>query len=141
MGAHVSVPMYQRTVPQRYRLVGIRCTRCGAVIFPPKGACPGCRGTEFAEQVLSGRGKVYSFTVIEGAVSPPEFTDQARALGRYVVGVVELEEGPRVIAQIACPPEGLELGLPVKAVLRRLYVQEGVIRYGYKFAPYGRCPE
>lgn len=138
MGAHVSVPMYQRTLPQRYRLVGLRCASCGMVIFPPKGACPACRGTDLREQALSGEGKLYSFTVIEGSAAPPEFSDQANAVGRYVVGVVELDEGPRVIAQVAAPPEGLELGMPVRAVLRRLYVQEGVIRYGYKFVPRAR---
>lgn len=133
MGAHVSVPMYQRTLPQRYRLVGSKCTGCGAVLFPPKAVCPRCRGVDLEEYELSGRGNLYSFTVVEGSSAPPEFSDQANAVGRYVVGVVELEEGPRVIAQVVCPVDALQLGLPVQAVFRRLYVQEGVIRYGYKF--------
>jgi len=40
--AYVSVPSWQRTVPQRHRLVAGRCPNCGALNFPPDGACRGC---------------------------------------------------------------------------------------------------
>lgn len=136
MGAHVSVPAYQRTIPQRYRLAAGKCTRCGAIVFPPKVACPTCRTTQQQDIFLSGWGQIESFTVIEGAGAPPEFVNQARALGRYVVALVRLDEGPRVVAQITdCEPESIWLGMRVKATFRQLYVQEGVIRYGYKFRP------
>ncbi|HHY95041.1 MAG TPA: Zn-ribbon domain-containing OB-fold protein [Firmicutes bacterium] len=136
MGAHVSVPMYQRTVPQRYRLQGLRCRHCGTVIFPPRAVCPACRGAELEPYPLSGRGKIYSFTVIQAGGAPPEFAAQAEALGSYAVALIDLEEGPRVIAQMTgCDPASLRLGIPVEAVFRRVYVQEDVIRYGYKFRP------
>jgi uncharacterized OB-fold protein len=32
-----------------------------------------------------------------------------------------------------CDPHRLEIGMAVRATIRRLYEQEGVIRYGYKF--------
>lgn len=69
MGAHISIPMYQRSVSQRYRLVGHKCKHCGRVNFPPKAVCKYClKGSEFEEVVLSGRGTVYSYTVIAGGV-------------------------------------------------------------------------
>jgi uncharacterized OB-fold protein len=37
--AHVSVPMYWRTIPQRYKMMGQKCKKCGSVNFPPKGVC------------------------------------------------------------------------------------------------------
>lgn len=135
MGAHISIPMYQRAVPQRYRLVGQRCLACGKINFPPKAVCKYCKqGTSFEDVQLSGKGTIYSYTIIAGGGAPPEFAAEARCKGSYPVLIVELEEGPRVIAQMVDPPEeGISIGMPVKAVFRRIYEEEGVIRYGYKF--------
>lgn len=154
MGAYISVPVWERTIAQRYGLKGQRCRTCGTVLFPPKLVCPACGGDSFEAAALSGRGHIYSFTVIAGGGAPPEFEWQANAVGSYVVGLVELEEGPRIIAQIVGidprvataspvfedPSDGSGeggkrslIGLPVKAVIRKVYEQEGVIRYGYKF--------
>ncbi len=133
--AHVSVPMYWRTIPQRYRLVGHKCTRCGVVNFPPKGVCKAClASSEFQEVPLSGRGRIYTFTTIGAGGAPPEFADQERASGSYSVAIVELEEGPRVIGQLAdADPKAVAIGTPVRAELRRIYSEEGVVRYGFKF--------
>ncbi len=137
MGAHISIPMYQRAVPQRYRLVGQKCVRCGRVNFPPKAVCKYCLTcSEFENIQLSGRGTVYSHTVIAGGGAPPEFSEAARCKGSYPVAVVELEEGPRIIAQLINPPEeGITVGMKVEAVFRRIYEEEGVVRYGFKFRP------
>ncbi len=137
MGAHISIPMYQRAVPQRYRLIGKRCRACGKINFPPKAVCKYCcKGSEFEDVQLSGRGTIYSYTVIAGGGAPPEFAAEARCKGSYPVAVVELEEGPRVIAQLVTPPEeSLTIGMPVKGVFRKIYEEEGVIRYGFKFSP------
>lgn len=137
MGAHISIPMYQRSIGQRYRLVGHKCKACGVINFPPKAACKRCGSLEGFENVqLCGRGKVYSYTVIAGAGAPPEFTLEAACRGTYPVVLVELEEGPKIIAQMVEEPEdGVKIGMSVEAVVRRVYVEEDVIRYGYKFRP------
>ncbi|MDN5348518.1 MAG: uncharacterized protein PWP65_2083 [Clostridia bacterium] len=137
MGAHISVPMYQRSLPQRYRLVGLKCQKCGKINFPPKGTCKYCRAsTEFIEVPLSGKGYVYTYTIIAGGGAPPEFTDQALIQGSYPVAIIQLEEGPRIMAQLVeVEREEIKIGLPVEAVFRRIYEEEGVIRYGYKFRP------
>lgn len=135
--AHVSVPMYWRTIPQRYRLMGLRCKKCNAVNFPPKGVCKYCNASsEFEEVQLSGRGKVHTFVLISAGGAPPEFAEQEKAGGQYPVAIVELEEGPKVIGQVAdINPKDISIGMPVKAELRKIYTEEDVIRYGFKFVP------
>jgi len=135
MGAHISIPMYQRAVKQRYRLVGLKCSNCGQIIFPPKAGCKFCGALDnFTEVQLSGRGKIYSYTVIAGAGAPPEFSEEAAYRGAYPVVLVELEEGPRIIAQLTEPvPAEIKIGMQVEMVLRQIYTEEDVIRYGYKF--------
>lgn len=135
MGAHISIPMYRRTVPQRYRLVGKKCVQCGRINFPPKAVCQYCRAASSFEDVpLSGRGSIYSYTIIAGGGAPPEFADEAWCKGSYPVVLVDLEEGSRIIAQLINPPEeGISIGMKVEAVFRKIYEEEGVVRYGYKF--------
>ncbi|MGA9399345.1 Zn-ribbon domain-containing OB-fold protein [Haladaptatus sp.] len=136
MGAHISIPMYERTVGQRLAFEGERCTECGTVVFPPKGACPDCRSDAFEAADLSGEGTIYSYTVLSPGGSPPEFAGQAQAEGRYVVAVVELDEGPRITAQVTdVDPTEVAVGMPVSGCIRRIYEEEGVVRYGFKFVP------
>lgn len=135
--AHVSVPLYWRTIPQRYKLMAQKCKKCGHVNFPPKGVCKYCNeSSEFAEVQLSGRGKVHTFVLIGAGGAPPEFAEQEKAGGQYPVAIIELDEGPKVIAQMAdVPVKEVKIGMPVKAELRKIYTEEGVIRYGFKFTP------
>jgi uncharacterized OB-fold protein len=135
--AHVSVPMYWRTIPQRYRMIGQKCKKCGAVNFPPKGVCKYCSvSSEFEELQLSGKGKVHTFVLIGAGGAPPEFAEQEKAGGQYPVAIVELKEGPKVIGQIAeVNPKDVKIDMPVKSELRKIYAEEGVIRYGFKFVP------
>jgi uncharacterized OB-fold protein len=136
MGAHISIPTYEQTVGQRLAFEGERCTECGTVAFPPKAVCPDCRAEESETVDLSGAGEVYSYTVLSPGGAPPEFAGQARAEGRYVVAVVELEEGPRITAQVTgVAPDDVHIGMPVTGEIRRLYEEEGVVRYGFKFVP------
>lgn len=135
MGAHVSVPMYHRLLPQRLRLEGQRCEACGAVQFPPRAACGACRGTALVAMPLSGRGTVHAVTFITAAGAPPEFADEARRLGGYHVAIVALDEGPKITAQLVDFPEPPRIGDTVHLAVRRLYREEGVQRYGFKFAP------
>ena len=135
--AHVSVPMYWRTIPQRYRLIGQKCKKCGSVNFPPKGVCKYCNASsEFEEIQLSGKGKVHTFVLISAGGAPPEFAEQEKAGGQYPVAIVQLDEGPKVIGQMAdADPKEVKIDMPVTAELRKIYTEEGVIRYGFKFVP------
>jgi 3-hydroxy-3-methylglutaryl CoA synthase/uncharacterized OB-fold protein len=139
-GAHVSLPSWQRTVPQRYRLVGGCCPECGALAFPPEGACPDCHERVPYERVaLPREGRVVAVTVVGQGGAPPEFVEQQRRDGAFAVAVVELERDGRTVrlpAQLTdCDPAAPEAGDTVRAVFRRIYETEGVDRYGLKFTP------
>ncbi|WP_224270847.1 zinc ribbon domain-containing protein [Haloprofundus salinisoli] len=139
-GAHVSLPTWQRSLDQRYRLAAGRCPKCEALTFPPEGACGTChRRVEFERVELSRTGLVRAVTAIGYGGAPPEFAEQQRRDGAYDVALVELEHGGESVtlpAQLTDVDSGtVGVGDEVRAVVRKLYEQEGVPRYGAKFAP------
>jgi len=135
--AYVSIPTYSRSVPQRYALIAAKCRYCGAINLPLGVNCLKCgKVLEYEPQKLSGRGKIYCFTTISRGGSPPEFSAQQNLVGSYPVAVVELDEGPRIVAQMTdCRAEDLKIGLEVESNFRRIYDDDGMIRYGVKFRP------
>jgi hydroxymethylglutaryl-CoA synthase len=136
MGAYISVPAYMESLEQRYRLMASRCSSCSRLYFPPRQACLSCGGREFDPEPLTGKGEVYAHTLIARGSSPTEFKEQQDLIGEYVVALVQLKEGPRIVAQLTdCTPSDVTIGMPVEFVLRRIYSQEGIVRYGYKFRP------
>ena len=86
---------------------------------------------------MSGRGFIYSFTIVH--VAPKEL----RGFEPYALAIVQLVEGPRVLAQIVdCDFSELRIGMPVEVVFRRISEDEGgLIHYGYKFRPIRRAVE
>ena len=60
-------PRYWRMKKQRYSLIGEVCPHCDAKIFPPRDVCPECGGEAKTEYAFSGKGKVYSYTVMREA--------------------------------------------------------------------------
>ncbi|MEM5797780.1 MAG: Zn-ribbon domain-containing OB-fold protein [Candidatus Aenigmatarchaeota archaeon] len=125
-----SIPLYWRLKKSKYNLIGSRCKVCSGVYFPPKQICPKCRRKgQLEEFALSGRGKIYSWTVIRAA--PDGFEHQAP----YAVAIIELEEGIKIAGQIVNPPEEVEIGKPVRVVFRKICEdgQAGLIHYGIKW--------
>lgn len=135
-GANVSLPSWQRELDQRYRLVAGRCPDCGELAFPPEGACPNCHSlVEYEPVELPREGEVLARTVIEQGAAPPEFAPQQARDGAFPVAIVEVG-GVTLPAQVVdCDPEAVAVGDRVRAVIRRIYEQEGVPRYGVKFVP------
>ncbi|WP_311172199.1 zinc ribbon domain-containing protein [Halobellus ordinarius] len=142
-GAHVSLPSWQRTLPQRYRLEAGRCPECGAVAFPPEGACPDCHErVTFETESLARTGEIVAVTVIGQGGAPPEFVELQRRDGPFAVAIVEVEttgerDGTaRFPVQLTdCDPEDVSVGDEVAGRFRRIYSVEGVTRYGLKFVP------
>ncbi len=121
-----------REIPQRYRLEAGKCTKCGAIAFPPRLICPQCGNREFAATKLADAGKLLTFTIIR--VAPGAFEDQAP----YAAGIVELDDGARLTAQVVdCDFAKLKVGMRVRLEFRRVSEDgaAGVIHYGYKFVP------
>lgn len=145
-GANVSVPSWRRTLPQRHRLVAGRCADCGALGFPPEGACDSCRSlTGYEEFRLPGTGTVEAVTSVGAAGAPPEFAMYGRRAGSFGVAVVafdgpEPDDGSRaatvsVPAAVIADVDPPAIGDRVRTVPRRVYELEGVVRYGLKVVP------
>lgn len=128
----MDIPRYWRLKNQRYRLEGRKCQDCGNLSFPPRIVCSKCKSRNSQTYEFKGKGKLYSYTTIYQA--PDRFDPQAP----YVVGLVDLEEGERITAQITdALPESIEIGMDLEMVIRQIYEdgKRGPILYGYKFRP------
>jgi|AntRauMinimDraft_4_1070384.scaffolds.fasta_scaffold02754_2 hydroxymethylglutaryl-CoA synthase len=141
-GAYVSAPSWRRTLPQRHRLIAGRCEDCGALAFPPEGACADCGSLDGYEDVqLPGTGDVEAATTISQGGAPPEFALQQQRDGDFDVVVVAFDApgGDGTVsapAQVADADAGdIDVGDDVVATIRRIYTQEGVTRYGFKVRP------
>jgi uncharacterized OB-fold protein len=98
------------TAAAGHRLVTPCCTGCGDRFFPPERLCPTCGSAAWDYAATSGAGTVSSWTVVHRAPSPDFETP-------YVVAVVELEEGCRMLTNLVGAEPGLvATGMPVHVV-------------------------
>ncbi|MGE0152033.1 MAG: Zn-ribbon domain-containing OB-fold protein [Reyranellaceae bacterium] len=91
------------------RLLIQRCLSCGQRWHPPAPFCPACQSDRYAWEAVSGRGTVFSFTVVHHAA-------HVAVAGKvpYLVALVELEEGVRLVANIRnCPMQDVSIGMKV----------------------------
>jgi uncharacterized OB-fold protein len=88
----------------------MRCADCGRYQHPPKPVCPGCRSRRVGAEPVSGRGRVWAWTV-------NRYQWQAGMPPPYVVAEVELDEQPglRLLTNIVdCDLDAVRVGLPVE---------------------------
>ncbi|MEG0051973.1 MAG: Zn-ribbon domain-containing OB-fold protein [Comamonas sp.] len=84
------------------------CKSCGELNHPPGPVCPHCHSFEWDTVQASGLGEVYSFVVMHYPEVPP--FDHPNP-----IGLIELEEGTRLIAQlVGIKPEDVKIGQKVK---------------------------
>jgi uncharacterized OB-fold protein len=122
-------PRYVREVPQRYRLEAAKCVNCGELQFPPRIVCPTCKGEKFETVALKDEGRLLTYTIVR--VASEKFSKETP----YAVGIIELDDGVKVTAQIADADfERLEIGQKVKLVFRKIQEdgRAGILCYGYK---------
>jgi uncharacterized protein len=120
-----------RTYKTNYRLEGCTCLTCNKKYFPRVHLCT-CFATNFEPFVFSGQGTLVTFTRI---INPPTaFT----FMDPYCIGLVQLDEGPRAMAQLSDVSfDELFIDMRVEAVLRKMHESgdKGIIHYGFKFVP------
>jgi uncharacterized OB-fold protein len=88
-----------------------RCRACGKAYFFPRPFCPHCSSKDVEWFTASGRGRLYSYVINHRPAYG--FEDMAP----YVIAVVQLEEGPRMMTNIVGvepKPENLPVDLPVE---------------------------
>ena len=100
------------------KIMGSKCKKCGALALPPRPICGSCFGSQMEWVPFTGDGKLVAFTSI--VVVPPAMAQEG--FGRnnpYIVGVVELREGVKIVARItgldAKKPEQIKVGTPLQA--------------------------
>jgi uncharacterized protein len=96
------------------RLLLRRCDDCASYIWYPRPFCPACGSLRTSWVQASGRGTVYTFTVVHRSAVP----GYSGAVP-YVIAYVELAEGPRVMTNvIGCDPDEVTVGMPVSVVFQ-----------------------
>ena len=86
-----------------------RCLRCERFRYFPRVLCPYCHSDQAAWERLSGRGVIYSYTVSRRPARPV-FADRVP----YVVALIDLAEGPRMMSNIVdAKPEEVRIGASV----------------------------
>jgi uncharacterized protein len=90
-----------------------RCGGCGHLRYPISEVCPRCLSLELEWEPLSGRGTLYSWIVFHHAYHPA-WRDRLP----YTVALVELEEGPLLISNLAAGEP--VLGMPLQVTFERV---------------------
>jgi uncharacterized OB-fold protein len=98
-----------------------KCVQCTDLQFYPRALCRNCAAdVEWVE--VSGRGTVYTFTVIRQNLARP-FAD----IGPYVVAMVALDEGPMMLSNITgVDPGDIRIGMAVSCYAVRMNPELGL---------------
>jgi uncharacterized OB-fold protein len=117
----LSRPFWQAA--REKRLVLQRCADCGAYRWTPQILCVRCHSESYAWTQVSGRGFVYSFTVVHRAPTAAFATP-------YVIAVVTLEEGPLMLTNIVgCEPDDVHIDMQVEVVFEPVSDDVNVYRF------------
>jgi uncharacterized OB-fold protein/acyl dehydratase len=85
-----------------------RCTSCGQLRHPPRPMCPNCQSLDWDAVTATGKGEVFSFII-------PHYPQVPFFEYPYVVAVIALEEGTRLISNVIdIDPGDVTIGMPVE---------------------------
>jgi uncharacterized OB-fold protein len=96
------------------RLLIKRCNACGKPHFYPRPFCPHCWSDDVVWEEASGRGTLYTFSIVRRNDLPP-FGERVP----YVAAIVDLEEGVRMMTNLEqCAEDAIAIGMPVRVAFR-----------------------
>jgi hypothetical protein len=105
------------------RLLLPLCNACGKHFFRPEVACTHCFSLDWQWVEASGRGTLYSYSVIHRAPLPGFKTP-------LVFAIVELAEGPAMFSNvIECAPEEVRIGMPLQVVFEPLNAEVSLPKF------------
>ena len=96
-----------------------QCEDCGKISFPPRAICSRCQSSNYIFKELSGRGEVYTRTVVH--MTPTRLIP----LAPLSVGIIDLEEGVRISCALLDREKALRIGDPVQITAMRF--KDGVL--------------
>jgi uncharacterized OB-fold protein len=122
-------PFWEGTRARQLRLQ--RCRDCGRHVFYPRPVCPFCLSEHLDWVTASGKGKVYSYTVVRRAMHPAFREDVP-----YVLAIVELEEGPRLSTNIVgVVSEEVRVDMPVRAAYHDVTPDLTLLKFEPRLGP------
>jgi uncharacterized OB-fold protein len=93
-------------------LVGTKCRACGSTSVYPNFHCRKCGNTSFEKVKFSGKGTLITYTILQAV--PSGFKENSP----LVIGLVELEEGGRISAQLDVSEDELSVGKKLEAIFQ-----------------------
>jgi uncharacterized OB-fold protein len=112
---------------QDHRLTYQVCVSCGRVVFYPRAHCPRCGANELQVHDSAGNGRVYSYAVIRQTPDPAFRGDVP-----YIVALIDLAEGFRLLTHLRAEPETAAVGQQVRL--------EWMTRDGFEFPVFAPAP-
>jgi len=119
--SYVNQAFWKATVNGRLALP--HCRGCGHTWFPPSARCPQCLSVDVDSRQASGKGRLWSWIIMHRRYikefDPP-----------YLVGFVELDEGPMLISTIVgARPEQLVCDLPLEVVFEPATAEMSIVKF------------
>jgi len=103
-----TIEQFYKFVSER-RLMAAKCKKCGTMLLPPRPMCTKCFSSDLEWIELKNKGKLLTYTVIH--VSSKQF----ESLIPYAVGIVKLEDGPKLPGMIQdVEPEKISVGMSLE---------------------------
>jgi uncharacterized OB-fold protein len=107
------------------RLLGSRCATCKAPYFPKSAVChnPKCTESKIEDAAFGPRGKLWSVAIQNyPPPAPAKFDEPYKP---YAMGVVDLEDGLRLMARMSTDdPDSVKIDSEVELVIEPLYHEE-----------------
>ena len=92
------------------KLVFQKCSECNTFSHPPRVRCPKCKGDKWEWVESSGKGHIYSWTVLRQEVHPA-----FRVPFEIVLVEMDNEKGVRIISNMVdCNPDDITFDMPVE---------------------------
>ena len=96
------------------RLLVQRCASCGKASLPPAPSCLHCGSPDITHVDAAMTGALHTWTVTHVAFDPA-YADEVP----YVLGVVDLDDGSRLMGMVDVARDRLRAGLPLRVTWRR----------------------
>jgi uncharacterized OB-fold protein len=119
----ITLPWWEAAA--EHRLVVQRCLACEHTRLPPAPLCPECRSTEADWRELSGRGEVYTYTIVHRPIAAEQKLP-------FVIAVIALADsgGVRMISNVVdVDPAEVAVGMPVELVWEDMSEELAIPRF------------
>ncbi len=115
------------------QIFGSRCSGCNRPYFPKSPGCrnPDCSDSAMEDCSFGGKGTLWSYSVADFPPPPPHKYDEP--FTPYVIGVVDMENGLRLVGQMVDKLDDVKVGADVELVIDTLYHEDDKALTSWKF--------